>query len=256
MATNKTHKIIEAEHNRPTNNHEFKQARPVGNPTTKRIIAIALWMGGLIFEILAILAFKDKVNFPVADNLWGAILYLVLDLICIVIGSQFWKSANHIAPASSANKTKFWIQNNLGTIIATLAFVPFIIVALTDKKADKKTKTIASVVAIVALLIGGIAGYDFNPISQEQLEEAQQQLGTQTVYWTKGGRVYHTHEDCHALNRSDELYKGTVEQAMAKEDGGSKTSLCSFCYKRDHATATENNDINTSNLPPEIPESK
>ena len=59
---------------------------------------------------------------------------------------------------------------------------------------DKKTKTIAGIVAIVALLIGGLASYDWNPISTEQLEAARAEIiangnydtndkGEPVVYW-------------------------------------------------------------------------
>ena len=86
-------------------------------------------------------------------------------------------------------------------------------------------------VAIIALLIGGLASYDWDPISQEDLDAASSAI-TDDVYWSTFGKVYHTHEDCQALNRSDTLTYGTVEQAVA----ANRTRLCAFCAKRDNIT--------------------
>ena len=161
-------------------------------------------------------------------SMWQMIAALALDLICVIIGSQLWKKANRIKPASKKNKLKFWLWNNMGVIVCAFAFIPFVILALTDKKADKKTKTIATVVAVIALLIGGLTSYDWNPVSQEDLEAASAAI-TDDVYWSTFGKVYHTHDDCQALNRSDTLTYGTVEQAVA----ANRTRLCAFCAKRD-----------------------
>jgi hypothetical protein len=51
-----------------------------------------------------------------------------------------WKKANHIDPASEKNKAKFWLWNNLGTILSVLAFLPIIILVFTNKDLDKKSK--------------------------------------------------------------------------------------------------------------------
>ena len=81
---------------------------------------------------------------------------------------------------------------------------------LSNKNLDKKTKTIATVVAIIALLIGGVCSYDFNPVSEEQQQAAISAV-TGDVFWSPFGKVYHTHDDCQALNQSDTLTYGTVE---------------------------------------------
>ena len=65
---------------------------------------------------------------------------LVLDLVCVIIGSQLWKKANRTKPASKKNKFLFWLWNNMGVIVCAFAFIPFVILALTDKKADKKAQ--------------------------------------------------------------------------------------------------------------------
>lgn len=208
-----------------------KAAAPVGNATGLRIGAVVLWLLALAFEVVAVLILNGTINWTFMDPLWQLIIALVLDLACVIIGSQLWKKANHIKPASEKNKLLFWLWNNMGVIVCAIAFVPFVIIALTDKKADKKTKTIATVVAIIALLIGGVSSYDFNPVSEEQQQAAMEAI-TDDVYWSTFGKVYHTDSECHALNKSGSLTYGTVEQAIA--DG--RTRLCSFCAKRDEIT--------------------
>ena len=96
------------------------------------------------------------------------------------------------------------ILNGIKTLEKIILIALFIIIVLTNKDTDKKTKAIATVVAVIALLIGGVASYDFNPVSQEQLAAAENAI-TDDVYWSPFGHVYHTHDDCQALNHSDQL---------------------------------------------------
>ena len=205
-----------------------KEAAPVGNATGLRIGAVALWVVAIVLEVVAILILNGTINWTFMPSLWQMIIALVLDLACVIIGSQLWKKANRIKPASEKNKFLFWLWNNMGVIVCAFAFIPFVILALTDKKADKKTKAIAAVAAIIALLIGGLASYDFDPVSKEDLEAASAAI-VDDVYWSTFGKVYHTHDDCHTLNQSDQLTYGTVEQAIA----ANRTRLCAYCAKRD-----------------------
>ncbi len=216
---------------------ERKEAAPVGNATGLRIGAVALWVVAVALEVVAYLMLIGKINFTFMSTLTQIIIALVLDLVFVIIGSQLWKKANHIKPASEKNKFLFWLWNNMGLIVCTIAFLPFVILALTNKDADKKTKTIASVVAVIALLIGGVASYDFNPVSEEQQQAAIEAINTD-VYWSPFGKVYHTHEDCQALNQSDSLTYGTVEQAIAE----GRTRLCSFCAKKDDISGVVTDD--------------
>ena len=219
-----------------SSNAEELQHITKGNATPFRILAIVLWVLALGFEVLAILLFTKKITITYAiPNVWQAVIALVLDLICLVIGSQMWKKANHMDPASKKNKLRFWIQNNLGVVVAAVAFIPFIIIALTDKNASKQDKTIAAIAAAVALAVGVLTGIDYNPVSQEDLAE-QQQLITEDVYWTPGGGVYHTHEDCGHLANSYELSKGSVTAAI--ENG--KTRVCKTCANRDNLELPDN----------------
>ena len=249
MAEKKQHKIVSASTGeqvtaKPATGKKpvVHEAAPVGNAGGLRIGAVVLWVVALIFEVLALLVVLGKINLHFLPTLWQLILLLVLDLICVIIGSQLWKKANHIKPASEKNALKFWLWNNMGVIACVVCFMPIIILMLTNKDLDKKTKAIATVVAVIALLIGGVASYDFNPVSQEQQQAAINALGEENVYWAPFGHVYHTHEDCGALNRSDELTVGTVEQAIA----ANRTRLCSFCAKRDEITGVVTDDVDVS----------
>ena len=216
----------------------MKQAKPVGNAKGLRIGAVLIWLAAFIFEILAVLVVTGKLSLPFLSSMGQMILFLVLDLACVIIGAQLWKKANHIDPVSEANPTKFWIWNNMGLIVCALAFVPFVILLLTNKNADKKTKMVGTIVAVIAILIGCLMGFDYNPVSLEDKEAAVETFGDASVYWTQFGKCYHTHEDCQALNQSDQLTVGTVDEAIA----ANRTKLCSFCARRDNITTVKTDD--------------
>ena len=214
------------------------EAKPVGNAGGLRAGAIILWVVAIVLEILAILVLFGKINLTFMPQMWIFIGFLVLDLICVIIGSQLWKKANHIDPASEKNKVKFWLWNNMGVIVCCFAFIPFIILMLLNKDVDKKTKVVAVIAAVIALLIGGAASIDYNPVSEEQKTAAVDTLGGTTVYWSPFGKVYHTHDDCSALNVSESLTFGTVEQAIAE----GRTRLCKFCANKDSITTVVTDD--------------
>ena len=75
---------------------------------------------------------------------------------------------------------------------------------------------------------------------------------TGKVLWTNslGGKVYHTHEDCQALNRTEELVQGSVEQAIA----ANRTRLCSFCARRDAITTVVTDEVSQELLEQVAPE--
>ena len=245
MAEPKKKKIVSADTGEEVAAGSRKKtaAAPVGNAAGLRIGAVVLWVVAIAFEVLALLVVLGKVDLHFMSQLAQLIVFLVLDLACVIIGAQLWKKANHIRPASEKNKLTFWLWNNMGVIVCVIAFVPFIILLLTNKDVDKKTKAIATVVAVIALLIGGVSSYDWNPVSQEQQQAAMQAI-SDDVYWTRFGHVYHTHDDCQALNQSEELTYGTVEQAIA----ANRTRLCSFCAKRDAITGVVTDDADTGAL--------
>ncbi|MBR4471696.1 MAG: hypothetical protein IKS54_10350 [Erysipelotrichaceae bacterium] len=209
---------------------KVKEAKPVGNADGLRLGAVLLWVLALAFEICALFVFLGKLDLKFISQIAQLILFLVLDLAAVVGGAQLWKKANHIDPESEEKPLKFWLWNNMGLIACAICFFPFIILVLSSKDADKKTKTIATVAAVICLAIGGLASYDWNPVSIEQKEAAMDVLGSETVYWTTFGKVYHTHDDCSHLNRSETLTYGTVEQAIA----ANRVRLCKTCASKDN----------------------
>ncbi len=213
---------------------ERKEAAPVGNATGLRIGAVLLWLVAFALEVVAVLMLNGKINLKFMPTLWQIIVALILDLVFVIIGAQLWKKANRIKPASEKNKVLFWLWNNMGVIACAIAFIPFVILTLINKEADKKTKAIATVVAIIALLIGGVASYDFDPVSEEQQQAAISAI-SDDVYWSPFGKVYHTHDDCSSLNQSDTLTYGSVEEAIA----ANRTRLCAFCAKKDSITGVK-----------------
>ncbi len=209
----------------------------------RRICAVILWILAIACEVVGILNIFKKITLPDCFNqLTWLIILIVADLIFLVIGSMLWKKANHIDPASEKNKTKFWLWNNLGSIVAVLAFLPLIIIIFTNKDLDGKTKKVAGIIAIVALLIGGLASYDFNPVSSEQLEAAKAEIlangnydvdkdtGEPIVYWVTNSKKYHIRSTCSAINRtntSDTILAGTLDDAFQK----GLTEPCRICIK-------------------------
>lgn len=212
-----------------------KASAPIEKKSTigLRIGAFVCWAIALVCEVMAILNVTGKFN--ITEKLSPIVLmviFLVVDLIFVIVGSRLWVNANHINPASEKNKFTFFLYNNLGVLIAIICFIPFIIITLTDKNADKKTKTIGAIVAAVCLAIAGLGSADWDPVSQEQQAAERQALYGTDVYWTKGGKKYHTSKDCQHLDRSKEVIFGSVAQAV---DEG-KDNLCKTCAKRNNLT--------------------
>ena len=260
MAEPKKKKIVSAESGEVVTSVPKKpqvvQAAPVGNATGLRVGAIVLWVLAFVFEILAICILFGKIQWTFMPQLYQLILFIVLDMACVIIGSQLWKKANHIKPASEKNPTLFWLWNNMGVIVACLAFVPFIILLLTNTNVDKKTKTIATIAAVIALLIAGGTSVDYNPVSAEQQQAAMEAI-SESVFWSPFGKVYHTYvvldetgevvECCPHLNRSEQLTTGTVEEAIA----AGRTRLCSYCAKHDAITGVATDNVDVSDYVPE-----
>ena len=198
-----------------------------------RIGSVVLWILALVAEFFAIKSFmlaEDETLLGLAP-MTSMIVFLVVDLICVLGGSLLWKKANHIHPASEKNALTFWLWNNLGVIMAAVAFLPFIIILLSKKDADPKAKTIGTIVAAVALLIAGLGSYDWNPYSaEEQQEILKMEEATSTVFWVEKGKVFHIYTDCPHLNASTSeiLNETTVQEAEA----AGKERLCKTCRNR------------------------
>ena len=202
-----------------------------------RLFAVLCWLIAIVFEIIWILRLTEVISrFSGLELTTFLLIALWLDLLFFVPGSLLWKKANHIDPASEKNKTKFLLWNNLGSILSVLAFLPIIIFVLTDKKLDKKSKTLVTSVAAIALVIAWLTGYDFNPVSSEQLERAEQEVlqvsPSGTVYWAEYSKKYHVDKDCPAFSNSETVYEGTVRDAYERN----LTEPCRRCipeYKWD-----------------------
>ena len=116
----------------------------------------------------------------------------------------------------------------LCVLVSILAFVPIVIVLLTNKDLDKKTKKILVPVAAVALILAGALSIDWNPISEEEYNATAQALQGEQVYYTPFGKSYHLDPDCRALKNSSNIYVGTIEEAL--EAG--RHDPCDFCVEQ------------------------
>ena len=201
-----------------------------------RMFAVLLWLGAIVAQVFAIRLFLQAVNTGESPvNVW-VIGLIVLDLILVFAGSILWKKSNRLDPPSEKNKFLFYMQNQLGVIMAFVAFLPLIIFILTNKKVDGKSKAILGSIAGVALLIAGIGGFESNMASVEKYTEQTKQVedlngGKNYVYWTKFGKSYHLYEDCSYINgkNTDEIFQGTVANAFEAKN---ITDLCDRCENR------------------------
>jgi uncharacterized membrane protein len=197
-----------------------------------RLFAVLAWILAIAGEIFAILKLIHN------ETLTWLIVVIVVILALAVTGSILWKKANRLDPASEKDKVKFFIQNQLGAIMGVLAFLPLVVLIFTNKNLSGKTKGIAGVVAVVALLIAGISGVDFNPPSIEKYtKEINAQtdslkkinLGNDLVYWSKEGNKYHIYEDCQHIKNRTEVSQGTIKQSWESKG---ISELCLTCKKR------------------------
>ena len=204
---------------------KLTKAEEKSKATTLRIVAIILWVLAIGFEVVAILSLMKALYISWLPQMWCMIICIVLDLVCCIIAGLLWKKASFLDPFKKTNnKVGFVILNQLGVIMAVICFLPLIILLFTNKdKMDKKSRIIVTVVAIVALLIAGLCGANFNPISAEEKAAAEEQI-TDTVYWTAFGHKYHLYDTCHTIANS-EKNPGTVTDAI---DAG-RTEVCYYC---------------------------
>jgi hypothetical protein len=213
-----------------------------GKATQLRMFAALSWVAAIGAQIWAItFLFKQ----PQPSNLmtW-MIALIVVDLAFAILGSYLWKKSNRLDPASEKNKFMFFMQSQLGLVVAIIAFLPLVIFVFTNKNLDGKQKGIIGGIAAVALVIAGISGTDFNPPSVEQYTEQTAQVealnnGINNVFWTKSGKSFHLFNDCGYINsdRTTEIFEGTVAQARELKN---ITDICDRCEKKaQKANATE-----------------
>lgn len=186
--------------------------------TTYRIIALVLWALAIAGELFAIFWLLKQT--PI--NMILLITTIVVVAVLAIAGSLLWKKANLLDPASRSEPVRFFIQNQLGAIIGIVAFLPLIILILTNKNMSGQQKTIASVVGVVALVAATMAGVSLNPPSVEQYTAETAVVvgytGQDLVFWTKTGEVYHLCSAASDLQhdaKDPTIYSGTVADAHA-----------------------------------------
>ena len=189
-----------------------------GKATTYRIIALLLWALAIAGEVFAIFYVLKQ---PVVDMVMLIAAIVVIGVLA-VIGSLLWKRANLLDPASKADTVRFFIQNQLGAIIALVAFLPLIVMVLMNKSMDGKQKGIATAVGVVVLAVATLMGASFNPPSVEQYTADTAQVvsltGRNLVFWTKEGNVYHLCQaasDLQLESKDNTIYSGRVADARA-----------------------------------------
>ncbi len=208
-----------------------------GQAKQLRLFAILAWLLAMAGQVFAILKLLHN------ETMTWLIVAIVIILALAITGSMLWKKANRLDPASEKDKTRFFIQNQLGAILGVLAFLPMVILIFTNKNLDGKTKGIAGTIAVFAMLVAGITGIDFNPPSIEKYtKEINEQTATlktinkdiDHVYWTPAGNKYHIYEDCQHIKGHEGLTGGTVKQSWEQKG---ISELCKTCEKR--ATNTQ-----------------
>lgn len=235
MATNKKITRVEGGSATPAGRIVTETFAPTpeskGKATRLRVIAGILWFLAIAAQVGAIIM---VLRMP--ERMTEIIALIVIDLILAVIASVLWKKSNRLDPASRQDKFKFFMQSQLGLVTAVFAFLPLIVVILTNKNLDGKQKAVFGGIAGIALAIAGVTGADFNPPSVEEYTEQTQRVewlneGQNHVYWTKSGTVYHLYDDCSYINtaKTNEIFEGSVAQSRELKN---ITELCSRCENR------------------------
>jgi hypothetical protein len=210
--------------------------------TTFRWIAAVLWAVAIASEAVAIFWLLRQRDYVGEDGVlvrdpdtgllsdpgvtaqfpqWAFITLLVMLVVIAALsitGSLLWKKANRLDPARKSETLRFFVQNQLGAIIAIVAFLPLIILIFLNKDMDKGQKATAGIVGIALAVLATVIGVDFNPPSVEQYTADQsaviQLLGKDEVVWVDGGSVYHVCDQVSDIQTGSEKRTGTTAQAI------------------------------------------
>lgn len=189
--------------------------------TTRRVIALIMWAVAIGAEAFAIFWLLRQTPFTTTLTIILVGLLVVIAGLSIG-GSLLWKQANRLDPARKSESVRFFVQNQLGAIIAVIAFLPLIILIFLNKDMNGTQKGVAGGAAIVLLIVAGLFGVSWNPPSVEQYDAETKYIveltGQDLVFWTKSGKVYHLCESASAVNLESEdntIYSGTVADAHA-----------------------------------------
>ena len=203
-----------------------------GKAKQLRLYAVIFWVLAIIAQIGAMaILFKKDPEIALSTGMRIALIVLLLiDLILLIIGSSNWKKANRFDPASNQDAIKFFLQNQLGVVVAVIAFLPVVILAFIKKE------YLVGAIAAAFMVGGGIASADRNAPSVEQYTQQTNRVeeltgGKNEVFWTKSGTKYHLYNDCPSINtkRTEQIFQGTVAQARELKN---ITELCKICEKR------------------------
>lgn len=247
-------KVVRVESTAPAGGTEATASVPDGptwtaTPEAKakarnlRLIALALWIVAIAGEAFGIFWLLRRNPFTTADLVWLIVLIVVIGLLAIG-GSLLWKQANRLDPASKKDTFRFFVQNQLGLIIAIIAFLPLIILVFTNKNMNGQQKAIAGSIGVVVALVAAYFGTSFNPPSVEQYTSETNQItnitGQDLVFWTKSGNVFHLCQEAHYVNlesKDNTIYSGTVAEAHAAGKGipsqqtvQTESKECGFTY--------------------------
>ncbi|MFF3028212.1 hypothetical protein [Microbacterium sp. NPDC057944] len=210
--------------------------------TTFRWIAAVLWAVAIASEAVAIFWLLRQRDYVGEDGVlvrdpdtgllsdpgvtaqfpqWAFITLLVMLVVIAALsitGSVLWKKANRLDPARKSETVRFFVQNQLGAIIAIVAFLPLIILIFLNKDMNKGQKATAGIVGIALAVLATVIGVDFNPPSVEQYTADQsaviQLLGKDEVVWVDGGSVYHVCDQVSDIQTGSEKRTGTTAQAI------------------------------------------
>ena len=146
-----------------------------------RLMAAISWVIAIGAEIYGVVQLLQG-KFSAATN--GANLPLLVGLLIgiavfAIAGNFLWKRANEKDPATKADAGRFFFQNQLGAIITLIAFVPLLLLILTDKNMDPRTKKVAGGVGAVLAVIATLIGVSVKPPSVEQYTQNMNECATQ-----------------------------------------------------------------------------
>lgn len=196
-----------------------------------RTYAILAWVTAMIAQVLSIMKLISD------DTLVMMIIAIVVILGIAIAGSTFWKKSNKLDPTSEKNGLRFFLQNQLGSIMGVLCFLPMVIMIFTSNSISGKTKAIVGGAASVAMTAAGVSGVEWDPASVEkytaeikkQNKEAKSfGINSDKVYWSKAGNKFHAFDDCQYI-KGKSLSTGSIKDSW-EEKGISE--LCKVCQKK------------------------
>jgi hypothetical protein len=231
MATKKITRVNDGEENTPQKGTFVSTAEAKGQAKQLRLYAVILWILAIIAEVGAMaILFKKNPEIALSTSFRVTlIVILLLDLVLLIAGSAFWKKSNRFDPASEKDGFKFILRNQLGVVVAAVAFLPVVVLAFIKKE------YLVGAIAALFMVGGGIASSDRKSPSVEKYSQqsgyVKDLVGADHVFWTKSGTRYHIYIDCQHINtnRTEEIFDGTVAQARELKN---ITELCRTCENK------------------------